>query len=47
MHVYIMERTKFTTTIQTELLKEAKKKAIDEDKNLNEVIENLLKKWLI
>lgn len=42
-----MERTKFTTTIQTELLKEAKKKAIDEDKNLNEVIENLLKKWLI
>lgn len=40
------EKSKFTTTINTELLKKSKKKAIDEEKNLNEIIEYLLKKWL-
>jgi len=41
-----MERKKFTTTIDAALLKEAKKKAIDEGKGLNEIIEEFLKKWL-
>lgn len=41
-----MKRVKFTTTIEGELLKKAKKKAIDESKNLNIIIEELLKKWL-
>lgn len=41
-----MVKAKFTTTIDTQLLKEAKKKAIEEDKKLNEVIEELLKEWI-
>ena len=38
-------KVKFTTTIDELLLKKAKKKAIDEDKNLNEIIEHKLKDW--
>jgi len=41
-----MKRAKFTTTIDENLLKQAKKKAIDEGKDLNEIIEELLKKWM-
>jgi hypothetical protein len=40
------EKVKFTTTFDSVLLKEAKKKAIDEGKNLNQIIEELFKKWL-
>ncbi len=40
------DKSKFTTTINTQLLKEAKKKAIDQDKDLNEIIEELLIGWL-
>jgi hypothetical protein len=39
-------KVKFTTTIDENLLKKAKKNAIDEDKDLNEIIEELMKKWL-
>lgn len=39
-------KKKFTTTINEKLLKEVKKKAIEQDKNVNEIIEELLKKWL-
>ena len=39
-------KVKFTTTIDEDLLKKAKKRAIDENKDLNAIIENLFKKWL-
>ena len=39
-------KVKFTTTIDENLLKKAKKKAIDENKDLNEIIEDFLKRWL-
>ena len=40
------EKVKFTTTFDSALLKEAKKKAIDEGKNLNQILEDLLRRWL-
>ena len=44
-----MERTKYTTNIRSDLLKELKKLAIDMDKRHNELleeaIEDLLKKY--
>ena len=39
-------KKKFTTNIDEELLKEVKKKAIEKDINVNEIIELLLKKYL-
>jgi len=45
-YVYIRMKVKFTTTIDEDLLKKAKKRAIDENKDLNAIIENLFKKWL-
>lgn len=41
-----MGRVKFTTNIEEELLKKIKKKAIEEDKNVNEIIESLLDEYL-
>jgi metal-responsive CopG/Arc/MetJ family transcriptional regulator len=42
-----VEREKITTTLDKELLKKVRKKMIDKEiKNLNEVIEELLRKWL-
>jgi metal-responsive CopG/Arc/MetJ family transcriptional regulator len=42
-----VEREKITTTLDKELLKKVKKKMIDKEiKNLNEVIEELLRKWV-
>jgi len=41
-----MVKVKFTTTIDEELLKKTKKKAIDQDKDVNEIIEELFKEWL-
>ena len=45
----IMEKNKkarFTTTIDEGLLKKIKVKAIEEGKNVNEIIEELLRKYL-
>jgi len=45
----IMEKNKkvrFTTTIDEELLKRIKIKAIEEGKNVNEIIEKLLQEYL-
>jgi hypothetical protein len=43
----MVERVKFTTTLDKELLKKARMKQISmEIKNLNEVIEELLRKWV-
>ena len=39
-------KKKFTTTFDAEILKKAKKKAIDEDKTLNQIIEEFLRKWV-
>lgn len=41
-----MEKVKFTTNIDKKLLEEIKIKAIKEGKNVNEIIENQLKKYL-
>ena len=41
-----MTKVKFTTNINKELLEEIKIKAIKEGKNVNEIIENQLKKYL-
>ena len=40
------KKVKFTTTLPGQLLIKAKKKAIEEGKNLNEIIEGFLRKWL-
>lgn len=45
----IMEKGKkvrFTTTIDEELLKKIKVKAIEEGKNVNEILEELLREYL-
>lgn len=42
-----MTKVRIDTTIDKELLKSVRKKMIDKEiKNLNEVIEELLKKWV-
>lgn len=40
------KRIKFTTTIDEQLLKEIKIKAVKEDKNVNAIIEELIIKYL-
>ncbi|GFN35400.1 ribbon-helix-helix protein, CopG family [Tepidimicrobium xylanilyticum] len=40
------KKVKFTTNIDEELLKKIKIKAIDEGKNVNEIIEKLLREYL-
>lgn len=40
------KRVKFTTNIDEGLLKKAKVRAIEEGKNVNEIIEELLRKYL-
>lgn len=40
------KKVKFTTHIDKELLKKIKIRAIEEEKNVNEIIEELLKKYL-
>ena len=39
-------KAKFTTNINEELLKEIKKKAIEEGRNVNDIIEEQLEKYL-
>ena len=39
-------KVKFTTNINEKLLKEVKMKAIEEGRNVNEIIEELLEKYL-
>lgn len=40
------KKVKFTTTIDEELLKKIKVKSIEEGKNVNEIIEELLREYL-
>ena len=40
------KKVKFTTNIDKELLKKIKVKAIEEEKNVNEIIEKLLREYL-
>lgn len=40
------KKVKFTTNIDKELLKEIKVRAIEEGKNVNEIIEELLREYL-
>jgi len=40
------KKVKFTTNIDEELLKEIKVRAIEEGRNVNEIIEELLRKYL-
>ncbi len=40
------KKVRFTTTIDEGLLKKIKVKAIEEGKNVNEIIEELLRKYL-
>lgn len=40
------KKVKFTTNIDKELLKKIKVKAIEEEKNVNEIIEKLLQEYL-
>ena len=40
------KRVKFTTNIDEELLKKIKIRAIEEGKNVNEIIEKLLQEYL-
>lgn len=41
-----MKRKQITTTLDEELLKEFRKIAIDEDRNLNEILEELMEKYI-
>lgn len=41
-----MAKVKFTTTLDIDLLKKVKKKAIDDNKKVNEIIEELLREWV-
>jgi hypothetical protein len=41
-----MAKQKFTTTIDAELLKQIKKKAIDENRSVSDLLEELIKKYL-
>lgn len=41
-----MAKQKFTTTIDTELLKQIKKKAIDENRSVSDLLEELIKEYL-
>ena len=41
-----MAKQKFTTTIDAELLKQIKKKAIDENRSVSDLLEELTKKYL-
>ena len=45
-YIRMADRAKFTTTIDKKLLNEAKKKAIDLNQDVNEILETLLKDWL-
>ena len=40
------KKVRFTTTIDEELLKKIKVKSIEEGKNVNEIIEELLREYL-
>jgi len=40
------KKVKFTTTVDEELLKKIKVRAIEEGKNVNEIIEKLLQEYL-
>ena len=40
------KKVRFTTTINEELLKKIKVRAIEEGKNVNEIIEELLQEYL-
>lgn len=40
------KKVRFTTTIDEELLKKIKVRAIEEGKNVNEIIEELLQEYL-
>ena len=40
------KKVKFTTNIDEELLKEIKARAIEEGRNVNEIIEELLQEYL-
>lgn len=40
------KKVRFTTTIDEELLKKIKVKAIEEGKNVNEILEELLREYL-
>lgn len=41
-----MAKQKFTTTIDAELLKQIKKKAIDENRSVSDLLEELIKRYL-
>ncbi len=41
-----MAKQKFTTTIDIELLKQIKKRAIDENRSVSDLLEELIKEYL-
>lgn len=41
-----MSKVQFTTNLDKELLKKIKIKALEENKNVNEILEELIKKYL-
>lgn len=41
-----MKKVKFTTTLNENLIKDLKIKAIEENKNVNEILEELIKGYL-